>query len=94
MYIIIVPREQRKTHRRVTKMTREENIIRELNKAEQRLKKAILDHNDAGRDEQIYYINGMVKMAIMLGYSLITSVEVENIDGYWIEEYLSIEDAR
>ena len=75
-------------------MTREENIIRELNKAEQRLKKAILDHNDAGRDEQIYYINGMVRMAIMLGYSLTTSVEVENIDGYWIEEYLSIEDAR
>ena len=75
-------------------MTREENIIRELNKAEQRLKKAILDHNDAGRDEQIYYINGMVRMATMLGYSLITSIEVENIDGYWIEEYLSIEDAR
>lgn len=75
-------------------MTREENIIRELNKAEQRLKKAILEHNDASRDEQICYINGMIRMAIMLGYSLITSVEAENVDGYWIEEYLSINDAR
>ena len=75
-------------------MTREENIIRELNKAEQRLKRAILNHDDIGRDEQIYYINGMVKMAIMLGYSLVTSVEVENVDGYWIEKYLSINDGR
>jgi hypothetical protein len=75
-------------------MTREENIIRELNKAEQRLKRAILNHDDIGRDEQIYYIDGMVKMAIMLGYSLTTSVEVENVDGYWIEKYLSINDGR
>ncbi len=75
-------------------MTREENIVRELNKAEQRLKRAILNHDDIGRDEQIYYINGMVKMAIMLGYSLVTSVEVENVDGYWIEKYLSINDGR
>lgn len=75
-------------------MTREENIVRELNRAEQRLKKAILSHDDAGRDAQINYINGMVRMLIMLGYSIIESVEVENVEGYWIEKYLSIEDAR
>jgi len=75
-------------------MTREENIIRELNKAEQRLKRAILNHDGADRERQINYINGMTKMAIMLGYRFTESVEVENIDGYWIEEYLSIEDAR
>lgn len=75
-------------------MTREENIVRELNKAEQRLKKAILNHDDIGRDKQINYINGMVKMLIMLGYSITESINVENVDGYWIEEYLSIEDAR
>ena len=75
-------------------MTREENIVRELNLAEQRLKKAILNHDDEGREKQINYINGMVRMLIMLGYRLIESVEVENVEGYWIEEYLSIEDAR
>jgi hypothetical protein len=75
-------------------MTREENIVRELNLAEQRLKRAILNHDDEGREKQINYINGMVRMAIMLGYRLIESVEVENVEGYWIEEYLSIEDAR
>ena len=75
-------------------MTREENILRELNLAEQRLKRAILNHDDEGREKQINYINGMVRMLIMLGYRLIESVEVENVEGYWIEEYLSIEDAR
>jgi hypothetical protein len=75
-------------------MTREDMIVRELNKAEQRLKRAILNHDDRGRDKQIYYINGMVKMAIMLGYNLTTSVETENVDGYWIEKYLSVNDRR
>jgi hypothetical protein len=75
-------------------MTREENIVRELNLAEQRLKKAILNHDDEGREKQINYINGMVRTLIMLGYRLIESVEVENVEGYWIEEYLSIEDTR
>lgn len=75
-------------------MTREDMIVRELNKAEQRLKRAILNHDDRGRDKQIYYIKGMFKMAIMLGYSLTTSVETENVDGYWIEKYLSVNDRR
>ena len=75
-------------------MTREENIVRELNKAEQRLKRAILNHDDVKRDAQINYINGMVRMLIMLGYSITESINVENVEGYWIEEYLSIEDAR
>jgi hypothetical protein len=78
---------------REEKMTREENIVRELNLAEQRLKKAILNHDNEGREKQINYINGMVRMLVMLGYKLLQS-KIENVEGYWIEEYSSIKDTR
>lgn len=74
-------------------MTREENIVRELNLAQQKLKKAILNHDDEGKEKQINYINGMVRILVMLGYKLIQS-KIENVEGYWIEEYSSIKDAR
>jgi hypothetical protein len=79
--------------REENKMTREENIVRELNLAEQRLKKAILNHDDEGKEKQINYINGMVRMLVMLGYKLLQS-KIENVEGYWIEEYSSIKDTR
>lgn len=79
---------------REEKMTREENIVRELNLAELRLKKAILNHDDEGKEKQINYINGMVRMLVMLGYKLIQSKIEIYVEGYWIKEYSSIKDAR
>ena len=80
-------------------MTREENILSELNKAEQRLKKAY----EMGYTEDIEAIEGWIegahKMLQMLGYSAITDdskdewVECDT-GATWIYTYKAIEDRR
>ena len=83
----------------VTKMTREERILEELNRAEQRLKKAY----EMGYTEDIVSIEGWIegahKMLQMLGYSAITDdskdewVECDT-GATWIYTYKTIEDRR
>lgn len=80
-------------------MTREENILNELNKAEQRLKKAY----EMGYTEDIKAIEGWIcgahEMLIMLGYSAIVDddkdewVECDE-SATWIYTYKAIEDRR
>jgi hypothetical protein len=81
------------------KMTREENILGELNRAEQRLKKAY----EMGYTEDIKAIEGWIegahKILQMLGYSAIADDDkdewVECDAGVtWIYTYKAIEDRR
>ena len=78
-------------------MTREENILWELNRAEQRIK-AILQRevvDEKKLDEKIAYLEGMHKMLTLLGYKVIEDEDkAENVNGYWIYTYKAIEDVR
>ena len=78
-------------------MTREENILWELNRAEQRIK-AILQRevvDEKKLDEKIAYLEGMHKMLTLLGYKVIEDEDkAENVNGYWINTYKAIEDVR
>jgi hypothetical protein len=94
-YIIIVPREQENKTQEGHKMTREENILHELNITEQRLKKALLKGND--REIALYTgkQEGLQKMAKMLGYRIEEDFDkAENVDGYWIATYTGLTDVR
>ena len=80
-------------------MTREENILSELNRAEQRLKKAY----EMGYTEDIKAIEGWIlgahKMLTMLGYTAIVDDDkdewIENDESAtWIYTYKAIEDRR
>jgi hypothetical protein len=80
----------------VTQMTREEKILDELNRAEQKLKVFLEkeeDRDEAAIDEQLAYINGMKRILTLLGYR---AVEDENkgefISEYWVYTYKAIED--
>ena len=83
----------------VIQMTREQNILNELNRAEQRLKKAY----QTGDEEEIISLEGWItgahKMLQMLGYSAIADDSkdewVECDTGVtWIYTYKAIEDRR
>jgi hypothetical protein len=81
--------------REVLKMTREQNIVRELNVTEQRLKKALLKGND--REIALYTgeLTGLQKMAKMLGYRIEEDFDkAENVEGYWIATYTGLTDVR
>jgi hypothetical protein len=81
-------------------MTREQNILSELNRAEQRLKKAY----EMGYTEDIEAIEGWMhgahQMLVMLGYSATTDddkdewVESADGNGTWIYTYKGIRDFR
>ena len=80
-------------------MTREENILNELNGAEQKLKKAY----EMGYTEDIKAIEGWIlgahKMLTMLGYTAIVDDDkdewIENDESAtWIYTYKAIEDRR
>lgn len=76
-------------------MTREEEILKELNKAEQRLKSALNAGNETDAHEVLSYISGMKKMLTLLGYKVIEDEDkAENVNGYWINTYKAIEDVR
>ena len=78
-------------------MTREERILGELNRTEQRIK-AILQRevvDEKKLDEKIAYAEGLNKMLTLLGYKVIEDVDkAENVNGYWINTYKAIEDVR
>lgn len=78
-------------------MTREERILWELNRTEQRIK-AILQRevvDEKKLDEKIAYAEGLNKMLTLLGYKVIEDVDkAENVNGYWINTYKAIEDIR
>lgn len=80
-------------------MTREQNILNELNRAEQRLKKAY----EMGYTEDIKTLEGWItgahRMLQMLGYTAIVDDSkdewVEYSEGAtWIYTYKAIEDKR
>jgi hypothetical protein len=80
-------------------MTREERILEELNKAEQRLKKAY----QMGYTEDIKALEGWItgahKMLEMLGYLAIVDDDKDewveyNEGATWIYTYKAIEDRR
>jgi hypothetical protein len=80
-------------------MTREQNILNELNRAEQRLKKAY----EMGYTEDIKSLEGWImgahRMLEMLGYAAIVDDDknewVENDESaVWIYTYKAIEDRR
>ena len=80
-------------------MTREESILSELNRAEQRLKKAY----KMGYTEDIESIEGWIcgahEMLQMLGYSAIVDDSKDewvecSVGGTWIYTYKAIEDRR
>lgn len=76
-------------------MTREEMIVSELNKYEQRFKKAILSNDKNEIKAASAYIDGMHKMAKLLGYKVVCDDDrCENINGYWVNTYTSVEDIR
>lgn len=78
-------------------MTREENILNEMNRAEQKLKILLEkgeDRDEAAIDEQIAYINGMKRMIVLLGYRAIEDEDKsEFVTEYWVYTYKAIEDA-
>ena len=77
-------------------MTREERILEELNRAEQRLKH-VLEYgvDDKEIDEALAYINGMKKMLTVLGYRAIEDEsKSEFVNEYWVFTYKAIEDRR
>ena len=77
-------------------MTREERILEELNRAEQRLKH-VLEYvvDDKEVDEALAYINGMKKMLTLLGYRAIEDEsKSEFVNEYWVFTYKAIEDRR
>lgn len=72
-------------------MTREENILSELNRLEQRIKRQISKNTDYTFIEaQIY---GMIRMAELLGYRVEVE-EAEQCEGKWIYKYTAIKDIR
>ena len=77
-------------------MTREERILEELNRAEQRLKYCLeLEYNENKIDEALGYINGMKKMLTLLGYRAIEDEDKsEYVNEYWVFTYKAIEDRR
>ena len=77
-------------------MTREQRILEELNRAEQRLKYVLeYEVDDKKIDEALAYINGMKKMLTLLGYRAIEDEsESEFVNGYWVFNYKVIEDRR
>lgn len=78
-------------------MTREENILSELNHGEQTIK-AILQRevvDEAKLNETIAYMEGMRTMLQLLGYRVIEDADkAENVNDYWIYTYKAIEDRR
>lgn len=76
-------------------MTREENILWELNREEQRLKRALNANDEVDAQEKLSYISGMKKMLELLGYKVIEDEEkTEFVGDYWIYTYKAIEDRR
>ena len=76
-------------------MTREERILEELNRAEQRLKGALQSGEETLIDEALGYINGMKKMLTLLGYRAIEDEDKsEFVNEYWVFTYKAIEDRR
>lgn len=76
-------------------MTREENILWELNKAEQRLKSALNVGDESYVHEALSYIIGMEKMLTLLGYRAIEDEsKCEFVSEYWVHTYKAIEDRR
>ena len=76
-------------------MTREERILEELNRAEQRLKGALQSGEETLIDEALAYINGMKKMLTLLGYRAIEDEsKSEFVNEYWVYHYKAIEDRR
>ena len=76
-------------------MTREENILEELNKSEQVLKHALEDGETNIIEEALSYINGMKKMLALLGYRAIEDEsKSEFVNEYWVFTYKAIEDRR
>lgn len=78
-------------------MTREENILWNLNYGEQKIK-AILEKDDIEPrelDEAIAYISGMRTMLKLLSYRAVEDEDkAEYIKGYWVYTYKAIEDRR
>lgn len=76
-------------------MTREEKILWELNREEQRLKRALNANDEADAQERLSYISGMKKMLTLLGYKVIEDEDkAEYVGDYWIYTYKAIEDVR
>ena len=76
-------------------MTREQNILHELNITEQRLKKALLKGND--REIALYTgkQEGLQKMAKMMGYRIEEDADkAVEVDGLWICHYTGLTDVR
>jgi hypothetical protein len=76
-------------------MTREENILDEMNKAERLLKHALEDGETSIIDETLAYINGMKDMLRLLGYRAVEDdSKSEFVNEYWVYTYKAIEDRR
>ena len=76
-------------------MTREENILSELDRAEQRLKVALQSGDEKEINEALGYINGMKKMLTLLGYRAIEDEDKsEYVNDNWVLTYKAIEDRR
>ena len=78
-------------------MTREEDILWNLNHEEQKIKAILEDDNFNPRkfDEEVAYVSGMHTMLKLLGYKAIEDTDkAENVNDYWIYTYKAIEDVR
>ena len=76
-------------------MTREERILQELNRAEQRFKDALELGNELLIEEEFNYINGMKEMLRLLGYRAVEDEDKsEFVNEYWVFTYKAIEDIR
>lgn len=76
-------------------MTREEKILWELNRAEQRLKSALNVGDELYAHGVLSYISGMKNMLTLLGYKVIEDEDkAEYVGNYWIYTYKAIEDRR
>lgn len=78
-------------------MTREERILGELNRTEQRIKSILQREvvDEEKLNEKIAYLEGMHKMLQLLGYKVVEDEDkAENVGDYWIYTYKAIEDVR
>jgi hypothetical protein len=76
-------------------MDREMMIVEMMNRKERELKKAILKGDETRITELTSYIQGCEAMARWLGYRINERPQgCEQVDGYWIMEYESMDDLR
>ncbi len=74
-------------------MTREQNILSEMNREEMRLKRAVEENNNAMVQYHEGKIEGFTRMLTLLSYR-VEKEEIADLNGYSIYRYTKVYDVR